>query len=342
MNHLHRICVVPAYAGVGGPASFSMRFRAGAERLGIEICTDLDDHPYDAVLVIGGSRQLVKLWQVRQAGIPIVQRLDGFNWLHRRVKTSLTYRAGAEIRNWILRIIRRHLATRIVYQSKFVVHRWNQTFGEVDKPYDVIHNGVDLDEFSPQGYGAPPDDHMRIVMVEGTYLGGYDFSLKLGIDLANLLQEQYHLEVELVVAGLILPELQQKWQRYAQVPVTWLGVVDRSEIPQLHRSAHVFFSGELHPACPNAVIEALACGLPVATFDTGSLAEIVTGDAGRVVPYRADSWSLEEPDLAEMGEAVMEIYHNQPRFRDAARQRAEKSFNIVGVVDQYLEALRRA
>ena len=89
MSTLKRICLVPAYSGVGGPASFQMRFSAEARKQGVAVCTSLDERPYDAVLVVGGTRQLGKLWRAKQAGIPIVQRLDGFNWLHRRVRTSL-------------------------------------------------------------------------------------------------------------------------------------------------------------------------------------------------------------------------------------------------------------
>ena len=342
MNHLHRICVVPTYAGVGGPASFRMRFVAEAERHGIEICTDLDDHPYDAVMVIGGTRRLAKLWQVKRAGIPILQRLDGFNWIHRKVKTSLTYRVRAEIRNWILRIIRGYLATRIVYQSDFVLRSWNQTFGEVDTPYDVIYNGVDLVDFSPDGPGTPPTDHMQINMVEGAYLGGHDIGIKMGIDLAKTLIEQHHLDVELVIAGNITEALRQKWDAYSNVPVKWLGVISRDEVPELHRSGQIFFSSEVQAPCPNSVIEALACGLPVVSFDTGSLPQIVTGDAGRVVPYGTDAWNLEPADIPTLAEAVVEVYRDQPRFRKAARQRAEEGFDIQDVVRRYLGAMQAA
>ncbi len=61
--------------------------------------------------------------------------------------------------------------------------------------------------------------------------------------------------------------------------------VKREHIPWLMRSSHLLFSAEVNPPCPNSVIEALACGLPVIGFDTGSLSEIVQGGAGRLVPY---------------------------------------------------------
>ena len=69
-----------------------------------------------------------------------------------------------------------------------------------------------------------------------------------------------------------------------RVPILWAGTVSRERIPEIDRSAHLLFSADLHPACPNSVIEAMACGLPVVAFDTGALNELVLGDSGRTCP----------------------------------------------------------
>ena len=55
--------------------------------------------------------------------------------------------------------------------------------------------------------------------------------------------------------------------------------------PRILRSADLLFSADVHPACPNSVIEALACGLPVIAFDTGAIREIVDDSSGAVVAY---------------------------------------------------------
>ena len=59
-----------------------------------------------------------------------------------------------------------------------------------------------------------------------------------------------------------------------------------------------FLSGR--QGIPNSVIEALACGLPVVSFDTGALPELVTPGAGRVVAYGGDPWRLDPRLLAEV------------------------------------------
>jgi glycosyltransferase involved in cell wall biosynthesis len=101
----------------------------------------------------------------------------------------------------------------------------------------------------------------------------------------------------------------------------------------------MLFSAEINPPCPNSVIEALASGLPVLGFDTGSLRELVGEHAGRLAPYGGDPWKLQPPDVPALVEPALEILGDQPRFRRAARERAEQLFGLDRMVDEYLEAL---
>jgi len=105
------------------------------------------------------------------------------------------------------------------------------------------------------------------------------------------------------------------------------------------RSGHLLYSADLNAACPNSVIEAMACGLPVVAFQTGALPEMVKGGAGRLVPYGGDPWKLEPPDLSALAEAGAQVLSDQPSYRKAARRRAEEAFDLEHMVDQYLHVL---
>jgi glycosyltransferase involved in cell wall biosynthesis len=131
-------------------------------------------------------------------------------------------------------------------------------------------------------------------MVEGNLGGGYELGLEWGVGLAERLQRS-GLIVELVVAGKISPALQAEWHQKAPTLLRFAGLVKADDIPALDRSAHLFYSADVHPACPNSVIEALACGLPVAGLATGALPELV--QAGVVTLHGGDAWKLEPPDL---------------------------------------------
>lgn len=333
-----RIGITPRVQGVSGMVSFHRRLADGLAQRGIALTQDLSERALDAVLVIGGTRNLAALWRLRRRGIPVVQRLDGMNWIHRRRRTGLRHFLRAEYSNWNLALIRSFLANRIVYQSHFAQRWWERVYGPTRQPCRVIYNGVDLTVFSPYGEGERPTDRHRVLIVEGSFGGGYDLGLAWGVGLVEGLQAM-GFPVELVVAGKVSPELRLEWQYRSPIRLHFTDVVPQAEIPALDRSAHILFAADINAACPNSVIEALACGLPVVALDTGALAELVQGDAGVVVPYGGDPWKLDPPNLNGLVQGAAEILRNQGRFRQGARRRAEAMFGLDRMVTGYLEIL---
>ena len=331
-----RICVVPRVSGVGGMVSFLHKFSEGALRRGVQVSNDLSDGPYSAVLVIGGTRQLPALLRARQRGARVVQRLDGLNWIQRVRPISLKHTLRAEYGNLVLALIRRFIAGRIVYQSGFSQGWWERRFGKLAKPSTVIYNGVDLQAYSP---GSPPASQVyRLLVVEGSLGGGYENGLENAVRLAEGLAAR-GLPMQVQIVGEVSPALQAAWTARSSVPLLWSGLVRREQIPAFDRSAHLLFSADVHPACPNSVIEALACGLPVVAFETGSLCELVTPETGFVAPYGSDSWKLEPPDVDGLVSGAQNVLADWPKFSRAARLRAENLFGLEHMLDQYLEAL---
>jgi glycosyltransferase involved in cell wall biosynthesis len=213
----------------------------------------------------------------------------------------------------------------------------------------VIYNGVDLKIFTPRGRGERPEDLWRILVVEGSLMGGYELGLETAIALAAEIVHQQKAahsrliarDIELQVVGRVSPEAQIKAERRVQnsIRLHWAGIQPVESIPEIDRSAHILFSSDLNAACPNSVIEALGCGLPVLAFDTGALPDMVAGDAGRVVPYGGDPWRLDQPDVPALAGAALEILEEQERFRSSARLRAEAAFDLEDMTDAYLDVL---
>jgi glycosyltransferase involved in cell wall biosynthesis len=350
-----KICIFPRVEGTGGVASFRLKFEAGLKARGFDVTNDPGDAS-DAILVLAGTRNLLPLWRAKRRGVRIVQRLDGVNWVQRVRWTGVRYHVRAEYGNAALIFIRSQFADRVVYQSQFIRKWWEDWYGAARVPATVILNGVDLQAYSPDGAHERPTDRLRILLLEGNLKGGLDSGLFHAITLAEKLSEKQN--VEIVVAGGVdeatkkavahrirsrspqtamqNPEILQSDQR---LRLNFLGTLPREQIPFLARSSHFLYSAEVNPPCPNSVIEALACGLPVVGFDSGSLRELVGTDAGRIVPYGGDPWKLETPDISALAEAVTEIIQNQPRFRKAARSRAESVLGVDGMVEAYLKVL---
>jgi len=332
-----KICLTPKVHGVGGMVSFAARFRAGLEARGYQVSDDLEANDADAVLVIGGTRQLPGLWRARRSGVRVVQRLNGMNWVHRIRNTGVKHFVRAEYGNLLLAFIRARFASGIVYQSEFSRRWWERVYGPTRPPQTVVYNGVDLAAYSPDGEGRPPEGVFRLLMIEANLGGGYEMGLENGVELARRLKTQF--PVELMVVGHVPPGLRADWQGRSPVPIHWIGKAPREQIPALARAAHLLYAADLHPACPNAVIEALACGLPVAAFDTGAIPELITPQAGRVVAYGADPWKIETPDLDGLALATTEILSDNSSFRAGARARAVEALGLERMIEGYLHAL---
>ena len=182
-------------------------------------------------------------------------------------------------------------------------------------------------------------DRQRLLVVEGSLSGGYEVGLDSAVQMAEILRRDYTQALELMVVGKVSQALQVAAQAKTQVPLVFRGKIPGEQIPQVDRSAHLIFAAAPDAACPNSTIEALACGLPVVAFDTGALPELVTAEAGMVVPYGGNPWELDPPDVMGLARGAAEVLADQPRFRQGARRRAEEAFGLDSMVEGYLSCL---
>jgi glycosyltransferase involved in cell wall biosynthesis len=273
--------------------------------------------------------------RARRRGVRIVQRLDGINWVQRVRWTGLRYHIRAEYGNFMLSFIRARFADRVIYQSRFIRKWWEDWYGVAKAPATVIINGVDLNTYNPMGSHERPTDRFRLLLLEGSLAGGLNSGLFYAVSIAEKLSVKYPMEV--VVAGKVDEATQRKVQ--SKVPVKFLGTIPREQVPALARSSSMMYCAEVNPPCPNSVIEAMACGLPVIGFDSGALKELVSEDAGCIAPYGANPWKLEMPDIESLALEAGKILEDQDSFRTSARKRAESLFSLEKMTDAYLKVL---
>ena len=331
-----RICIVPRVEGLGGVTSFRLKFENGLHARGVDVTND-PSQPADAILVLAGTRHLLRLWKAHRGGTRIVQRLDGINWVHRVRWAGPRYTIRAIYGNANLSLIRARLADHVIYQSEFIRHWWEDWYRPARVPSSVIINGVDLNRYTPHGLHERPSGHYRLLVVEGSLAGGLNHGVFNAANLASALAKRF--KIELMIVGHVDGRTKNRLRHQSAFYIQFMDTIPREHIPWLMRSSHLLFSAEVNPPCPNSVIEALACGLPVIGFDTGSLSEIVQGNAGRLVPYGANQWKLEQPDMSALADAAMEVLDDQNRFRNSAREQAESVFDVENMVDEYIKVL---
>lgn len=330
------ICILPRILGLGGPNTFQSNLIQVLRTRGNSISHDPTDPANSSILVIGGTKQIASLKQAQKAGVRVIQRLNGMNWVHRKKYTGIRHFLRAEYGNLILAAIRK-MADGIIYQSEFARGWWEREKGRVDTYQSVIHNGVDLQVFSPER-GEPPRDYYRLLVVEGHHGGGYEQGLLTAVKLVSLLNKRLDKRTLLTVVGEVPDDL-KRLAEGNEKNIEWLGVVKRDEIPSIDCASHILFSADINAACPNSVIEAMACGLPVISYDTGALPELVGGDSGRIARYGTDVWKLEPPDIYALADAAQAVLADREYFSRNARKRVVDHFDIQAVVDRYLTIL---
>ena len=337
------ICLVPESKSLGGPRTFQQNLIHWASHSGdADIHFDADREDIDAFLVIGGPKKYLKrLVQARAAGIPVVHRLNGMNWIHRQQNCGLKYYIHSEAANLAIACYRRFVCNKIIYQSPFCERRWNQVYGKTNKPSQVIFNGTDTELFSPGEHIPDFSKRIDFLLAEGSFRYGMDFGLDTAAELITGLAERFSQPIVMHVAGKVNEETCTRIRDILNksgkaVEVIFEGVISKESLIALERKAAFFFSSEIHAACPNAVIEALSCGLPVIGFDTGALKD-VTDEAGIIVPYGTDPWKLEKPRVQPLIDAAEKVIRENSTFRQTARRRAAENFTLDLMASKYIE-----
>jgi glycosyltransferase involved in cell wall biosynthesis len=110
----------------------------------------------------------------------------------------------------------------------------------------------------------------------------------------------------------------------------------RDDIPRVMAALDVLASSSVGEAFPNAIGEAMACGVPCAVTDVGDSAYMV-GNTGRIVA------SGDMAGLADAIAALLLLSGDERRaLGDLARKRVEQYFEISRVVKRYEEVLEAA
>lgn len=331
-----RICIAAQPGVTGGPASFQRKLTSGLKAKGIDVAWGLNDTPYDLVLVINGTRRLGELLQCRRKGIPVVQRLGGPNWMHRHLPFHLRYYIMAEARNLLMRFIRSYVADSVVYQSHFVENWWNRVYGEASAPTHVIYNGVDLDLFSPAGAVNRSTADISLISVEGTQ---WDKN-SVAVDVAQRLADKGK-SIELHVLGQPMTDMEDHLRQY--LFVKFHGLVANAELPFYYRGATAYILNDVIAACPNSVLEAMACGTPAIGYREGALPELLGPLANELcVDHVSDAWRLQPPQNSEQLASVVErVAGNLPDYRRRVRDRAERFYGLQTMVDRYTDVFAK-
>jgi glycosyltransferase involved in cell wall biosynthesis len=287
------------------------------------------NHPTDHTLLYLGStwlprdlRSLIAL--ERRRGVPIVVNQSGVaypGW------------AGEET-DAINRQFRRALlaADHVLYQSEFCKRCGDDFLGEPGGSWEVLYNAVDVDHFTRRA--APPDGG-PVLLLGGDQTQSYRLELALET-LARVRDSRP--DARLLVTGRLVSSPEPLIERLGLTEAVELtGRYAQRDAPALYSRAHVLLHTKVKDPCPSAVIEAMACGLPVVYAASGGTVELVGDEAGVGVPH-PDGWERDQPPSTEqLADAVGQVLADLPRYAEAARRRAVERFALGPWLDRHAE-----
>lgn len=144
-------------------------------------------------------------------------------------------------------------------------------------PIRIIPNGIDLEMFRPTESGLREKYHLqgRFVVLGVASEWGPRKGLDYFVELSKNLSEEY----KIIVVGVT--EKQKK-----DLPSAILSIQrtdSAKELAQLYSAADLFVNPTLEDNFPTTNLEALACGTPVLTFNTGGSPESLDDTCGLIV-----------------------------------------------------------
>ncbi|QTE74998.1 glycosyltransferase [Clostridiales bacterium FE2010] len=191
-----------------------------------------------------------------------------------------------------------------------------------DYPIKVIYNGIDLSVFyrREQVCNLIPNIHNKYIVLGVSFAWSDKKGLDVFIELSKRLDEEKY---QIVIVGT--NENIDK-----DLPSCIISIhrtQNQSELAEIYSSADVFVNPTRQEVLGLVNIEALACGTPVVTFNTGGSPEVLDETCGCVI-FRNDIDSLEKE--------IIRICEEKPYSKNACIRRAQRYEKSI-MLEKYME-----
>jgi glycosyltransferase involved in cell wall biosynthesis len=282
---------------------------------------------YDAVhAFFGVPCGLMALLLTRKNRVPYVVSLRGSDVPGYSNRFAFLY---AFLRPIVRRVWRR--AAAVVANSQGLLELARDTSKQ--QKIEVIPNGVDVQKFRPDATQRPSNE---IILTVGatriTARKGIRFLLEA---VAPLIAQYPQLRVEILGEGSEKAELESQVVSLGLTEhVRFLGYVSPEETPRYYQRAGIFVLPSLNEGMSNALLEALASGLPLIVTDTGGSKELVIeGENGLYIEKESAE------SIREALEQLLVDKSIRQRMGEASRRRAE-SQSWQSVAEQYMDVYK--
>lgn len=207
----------------------------------------------------------------------------------------------------------------IITPSHWLAEQVQQSFLH-NKEIKVIHNGIDLSVFKPTEsdfrtrYGCCE----KYIILGVSYIWVYQKGLDVFIELSKRLDDRF----QIVMVGTN-DEIDK------QLPPSIISIHrtnNETEMAEIYSAADVFVNPTRQEVLGLTNLEALACGTPVVTFNTGGSPECIDETCGTVVP---------KDDVNALIDEINEIRERR-ELKTGRKFEYVNKFNADEIYDEYI------
>jgi glycosyltransferase involved in cell wall biosynthesis len=241
--------------------------------------------------------------------------------IHRVDGPISSYRGSDAFIDKIISVFNRRFVDGTIYQSKWSLAENKKLFG-MKTPFEtVINNASDGSIFNNNGNKKKPAEKLNIVSTS------WSQNIRKGFDIYKYLDKNLDFSsYNMVFVGRSPVSFMNIKHIPPKDSKSLADIMRNSDIYIAARNSDIYIAASKNDPCSNALIEALACGLPVVARNSGGHAELV-GDAGVMFEGEKDILSAIEKVSKEYGSYAAAIKSNT--IADCAQKYIEFAKHII-------------
>lgn len=236
-----------------------------------------------------------------------------------------------------------HLADHVFWQSDFCRRAADRFLGPRTGSGEILFNAIDTNHFAPRLAQAAGEGFK--FLLTGKIDAHLAYRLESTIEGLALARRQ-GLDARLNIAGWVSDSARASAVRLAdrlQVgrAVIFSGAYTQEGAPAVYQAADAYVMTKYLDPCPNTVLEAMSCGLPVLYSASGGVPELVGDNAGVGLPVPEEWNAIHVPEAKVICEGMLRVATNVNSMAAAARSRAVDNFEIGAWITRHRQVFEQ-
>ncbi|MFH0976550.1 MAG: methyltransferase domain-containing protein [Spirochaetota bacterium] len=295
----------PSSSSIGGPSTFMHNLKQFLDNNKIKYLSS----PENASAIffpIQYDENVIK--EIKNRNGKVIQRLDGIYYPSKHGDKYIEL-------NSELKKIYLNYSDYVIFQSKYSKQQCYAMLGEkTDNQYNIILNGVDKKIFHPLDNNLPVKIDRSIKFVTTGNFRNIDM-LEPIINALDYLNGKIDFKLS-IVGPIVNVDINNYLDRDY---IIYCGNKDLKGVANILNDSNIFIYSHLNPPCPNSVLEAISCGLPVVGFNSGAMSELCWFSKDLLAPVSDEIFQrYEDFDYKKLAEKIMLAVENYDKYKKIA------------------------